>query len=96
MTDVMRVVTHSPREAVEKAIAREKGLRIIEVSDCADGLCVLVRMEGDGRAQLFRALNGLEVLEMTAARKKPDELMQYLVSERFDINRLERFEGGNA
>ena len=53
-------------------------------------------MQGDGRAQLFRALNGLEVLEMTAARRKPDELMEYLVSERFDGSRLERAEGGNA
>lgn len=96
MTDVMTVVTRSPREEVEKAVAKEKGLSIMDVSNCADGLCVRVKMQGDGRAQLFRALNGLEVLEMTAARRRPDELMEYLVSERFDGSRLERFEGGNA
>ena len=96
MTDMMRVVTRSPREEVEKAIAKEKGLSVADVSSCADGLCVLVNMEGDSRAQLFHALNGLEVLEMTVARRKPDELMEYLVSERFDGSRLDRFEGGNA
>ena len=88
MTDVMRVVTRASREEVEKAIAHEKELSIADVSNCADGLCVLVKMEGDARARLFHALSGLDVLEMTAARRQPDELMNYLVSE--------RFEGGNA
>ena len=96
MTDVMNVVTRSPREAIEKALAKESGLTITDVSDCADGLSVQVSMKGDNRAQLFKALSGLDVLEMTAARRKPDELLEYLVSERFDDSRLEHAEGGNA
>ena len=96
MTDTMNVITRSSREDVEKALAKEKGLSIADVSDCADGLCVQVSMAGDGRAQLFHALNGLEVLEMTVARRKPDELMEYLISERFDASQVTHAEGGNA
>lgn len=88
MTDVMRVVTRSSREELNAALAGDKGLTLESAEDGADGLCAMIRMDGDRREALFKALSALRVLEMTAARQTGEELLGHLTSE--------RIEGGNA
>ncbi len=84
--DMVRVVTRADEAAARAAFAGVKGAEIKSAAPCGEGLELTVKTTGDQREALFLAAAkaGLPVLEMAAARKPLDELLESLTVERFE------------
>ena len=84
--DMVRVVTRADEAAARAAFAGVKGAEIKSAAPCGEGLELTVKTTGDQREALFLAAAkaGLPVLEIAAARKPLDELLESLTVERFE------------
>ena len=86
MGDTVRIVARADESAAKNALNGVKNVEIKQVAPCADGVEITVKMTGDQREALFLAAAkaNLPVLEMSAARKPLDQLLEALTVERVE------------
>ena len=86
MGDTVRIVARADESAAKNALNGVKNVEIKQVAPCADGVEITVKMTGDQREALFLAAAkaNLPVLEMGAARKPLDQLLEALTVERVE------------
>ncbi|MBO4885742.1 MAG: ABC transporter ATP-binding protein [Clostridia bacterium] len=84
--DAVRIVARADEAAARAAFSAVKGAEIANAAACAEGVELTVKMSGDQREALFLAAAkaGLPVLEMTAARKPLESLLDALTTERVE------------
>ena len=83
LSDTARLVVKSNEAAAKAAFAGMKDITVKSARETADGVELTVDMAGDQREALFRAAMkaNLPLVELAAARKPLDKLLEELVSE---------------
>jgi len=91
LADTVRIVARADEAAVRAALSTVKGAEVTAVRAGAGEVEVDVRMAGDQREALFRAAAqaGVLLLELSAARRPLNDLLESLTSERLEGSREE-------
>lgn len=86
LSDTVRLVTRADEAAARAAFAGMKDVTVKAAKEMGEGLELTLQMNGDQREALFRAAMkaDLPLLELSAARKPLDELLESLSVERFE------------
>ncbi|MBQ8953825.1 MAG: ABC transporter ATP-binding protein [Clostridia bacterium] len=86
LSDTVRLVAKTGEAAARAAFAGMKDVTVKSAKETADGVELTIDMAGDQREALFRAAMkaNLPLVELAAARKPLDKLLEALASERVE------------